>query len=407
MSSAAAGPPMLAARCNGREGEVSMLSALAISGYRSLRDVRVALGPLNVVTGANGSGKSSLYRALRLLAEVAQGRVGASLAAEGGIGSVLWAGPATVTGAMRRGEQPVQGQTRRGPVSLKLGFSAEDYGYAIDLGLPILQRSMFFRDPEIKAEAAWTGERLSRANAFAMREGPLARVLSEAGRWRQAASALAPTDSLMTHCADPLGAPELLLLRDRMRAWRFYDTLRVDRGAPARRPQVGTRTPVLAGDGADLAAAVQTVREIGDARALDAAVADAFPGAAVSVTDRDGLFALEMRQPGLLRPLGAAELSEGTLRYLLLAAALLSPRPPPLMVLNEPEASLHPELIAPLARLIAGAAARSQTVVVSHAPALVAALGAVPGARAFVLEKRLGETVMEGEPALGWRWPGR
>ena len=50
-----------------------MLSALAIAGYRSLRDVRVALGPLNVVTGPNGSGKSSLYRALRLLAEVPRG----------------------------------------------------------------------------------------------------------------------------------------------------------------------------------------------------------------------------------------------------------------------------------------------------------------------------------------------
>ena len=62
-----------------------MISTLAVSGYRSLRDVRLELGPLNVVTGANGAGKSSLYRALRLLADVAQGRVVASLAAEGGM----------------------------------------------------------------------------------------------------------------------------------------------------------------------------------------------------------------------------------------------------------------------------------------------------------------------------------
>jgi predicted ATPase len=48
-----------------------MMTRLAISGYRSLRDVRLALGELNVVTGANGSGKSSLYRALKLLAEIA------------------------------------------------------------------------------------------------------------------------------------------------------------------------------------------------------------------------------------------------------------------------------------------------------------------------------------------------
>jgi len=61
-----------------------MITKIAISGYRSLRDVRIALGALNVVTGANGSGKSSLYRALRLLADVAQGRIIQSLAAEGG-----------------------------------------------------------------------------------------------------------------------------------------------------------------------------------------------------------------------------------------------------------------------------------------------------------------------------------
>jgi predicted ATPase len=50
-----------------------MITKLAISGYRSPRDVRLGLGALNVVTGANGSGKSSLYRAVRLLADIAQG----------------------------------------------------------------------------------------------------------------------------------------------------------------------------------------------------------------------------------------------------------------------------------------------------------------------------------------------
>ena len=66
---------------------------LAIAGYRSLRDIRVSLAALNVVTGANGSGKSSLYRALRLLADIAQGRIIQSLAGEGGLHSTLWAGP--------------------------------------------------------------------------------------------------------------------------------------------------------------------------------------------------------------------------------------------------------------------------------------------------------------------------
>jgi len=70
-----------------------MITRLAISGYRSLREIKVTLGALNIVTGANGSGKSSLYRALRLLADIAQGRIIQSLAAEGGLESTLWAGP--------------------------------------------------------------------------------------------------------------------------------------------------------------------------------------------------------------------------------------------------------------------------------------------------------------------------
>ena len=70
-------------------GRCVMMTRLAISGYRSLRDIRVPLGALNVVTGANGSGKSSLYRALKLLADIAQGRVIQSLATEGGLQSTL------------------------------------------------------------------------------------------------------------------------------------------------------------------------------------------------------------------------------------------------------------------------------------------------------------------------------
>jgi predicted ATPase len=385
-----------------------MITRLAISGYRSLREIRVPLGALNVVTGANGSGKSSLYRALKLLADIAQGRIIQSLAAEGGLQSTLWAGPEAFSRAMKAGTQPVQGLVRKNPISLKLGFSGDDYGYAIDLGLPSPDSgSTFLNDPAIKVESLWTGERLGRANAFAIRTGPYVRIRNDNGEWREAYEHLAPFDSMMTHCSDPREALELLLLRERMRDWRFYDHLRTDRDAPSRKPQVGTYTPVLASDGSDLAAAVQTIRQIGAAEDMDAAIADAFSGARVGVSGTDGYLEIEMRQHGLLRPLKASELSDGTLRYLLLVAALLSPRPPALMVLNEPETSLHPELLPPLARLIAQASKRSQVVVVSHAVALVSALDADADCRQIVLEKQLGETVVtEGTPP-DWTWPSR
>jgi predicted ATPase len=256
-------------------------------------------------------------------------------------------------------------------------------------------------------ESLWAGEALSPRNLFAERRGPHVRIRGEAGAWTDIVRGQASVDSMMTHCADPRDGLELLLLRERMRAWRFYDQLRTDQQAPARRPQVGTYTPVLADDGGDLAAAIRTIVEIGDGGGLDRAVDDAFPGARLAVTVSDGYFELEMRQHGLLRPLKAAELSDGTLRYLLLIAALLSPRPPPLMVLNEPEASLHPDLLAPLARLVARAAAASQIVLVSHAEPLVAALEREAGCRRIVLEKQLGETLIKDRESPAWTWPSR
>lgn len=386
---------------------MTIITRLCISGYRSLRDVRLEVGPLTVVTGANGSGKSSLYRALRLLADVAQGRIIQSLAIEGGLQSALWAGPEAFSRSMKAGTRPVQGTVRQGPVSLKLGFSSDDYGYAIDLGLPVpVPPSRFDRDPEIKAESLWTGAVMGRSNVFAQRKGPSVSLRNQEGAWRSVMTDLNTYDSMLTHCADPRDAAELLLLRESMRGWRFYDHFRTDSDAPARRRQVGTRTPVLASDGADLAAAIATIQEVGADDELATAIADAFPGGSIDVHDSGGAFEIEMRQHGLLRSLGAAELSDGTLRYLLLVAALLSPRPPTLMILNEPETSLHPDLLPALARLIASASRHSQIIVVSHAAALVTALQ-TSGARRIVLEKKLGETVAPDAERPAWNWPSR
>jgi predicted ATPase len=386
-----------------------MISRLAIAGYRSLRDVRLGLGQLNIVTGANGSGKSSLYRALRLLADIAQGRIIQSLAMEGGLSSTLWAGPEKFSREMKVGVQPIQGLVRKGPTSLRLGFSSEDYGYAVDLGLPIPQKppSAFMRDPEIKAECLWTGELLGRANAFAQRRGALVQIRDTSGQWREAAHNLMSFDSMISHYSDPREAPELLRVRELMRDWRFYDGFRTDTGVPARRRQIGTYTPVLGDDGADLAAAFQTILEIGGADDLEAAISDAFPGASIEVSITDGYFELAMRQRGLLRPLALSELSDGTLRYLLLVTALLSPRPPELLVLNEPEASLHPDLLPALARLIAQASERSQVIVVSHAGDLVDALTVDLGGKRIMLDKQLGETTILDEDMPSWTWPSR
>jgi predicted ATPase len=387
-----------------------MLTAVAIANYRSLRDIIVPLQNINVVTGANGSGKSSFYRALRLLGDTAQGRVVPSLAREGGLQSTLWAGPESVSRAVRRGDFPVEGTPRQKVVNLRMGFAGDEFGYLIDLGLPKpTMLSAFTLDPEIKRECIWHGPVLRPGSILVDRQGPLVRIRDEKGAWNVATKTLAVFDSMMTHVSDPRNAPETLVLRESIRAWRFYDHFRTDADAPARLTHIGTRTPILGNDGADLAAALETIREIGETQALADAVSDAFPKSELSITNTAGRFTLFMKQHGLLRPLEAAELSDGTLRYLLWIAALLTPRPPALMVLNEPETSLHPDLLPPLARLIVRAAERSQVIVVTHAAHLIEVLRR-HGCNSITLEKSFGETTIAGADDMdipAWHWPSR
>ncbi|HEX8954710.1 MAG TPA: AAA family ATPase [Burkholderiaceae bacterium] len=389
-----------------------MLTTLAIANYRSLRDFIIPLGQLNVITGPNGSGKSSVYRALRLLAETAQGRVIAALAREGGLASTLWAGPEEISRAMRQGSQPVQGTAhRKEPVNLRLGFASDTVGYLVDFGLPPPRKpaSPFQLDPEIKRECIWGGPFLRRAALLVDRQGALVRIKDGEGEWQNAGANIANYESMLMHFSDPRLAPEMLELRERVRSWRFYDHFRTDAEAPARMPQIGTHTPVLSNDGHDLAAAIQTIEEIGDSAFLADAVNDAFPGASLEVIVNDGRFELTMQQSGLLRPLRMGELSDGTLRYLLWVAALLTPRPPELLVLNEPETSLHPDLLPPLGRLIAKAAQKTQVIVVSHANRLIASLDEEECNR-ISLEKEYGETRVVGLGELekpGWHWVTR
>ncbi|MBB5873192.1 putative ATPase [Allocatelliglobosispora scoriae] len=392
-----------------------MITALAVENYRSLRRLIVPLGRLNIVTGANGSGKSSLYRALRLLADSSRNGAIAALAQEGGLPSALWAGPEKLGRSVREGRHPVQGTVSTGPARLLLGFAGDEFGYAVDLGMPVGTHSAFNLDPEIKREVIWTGPILRPATLLTERGGTVVRIRSADGSWQEKHSFVQPFDSMLSELADPQRAPDILRVREALRSWRFYDHVRTDARAPARSAQIGTRTPVLSHDGSDVAAALQTILEIGDRAALEAAVERAFPGSEVEIRNSDGRFELTLHQHGLLRPLRAPELSDGTLRYLLWIAALLTPRPPALLVLNEPETSLHPELLRPLAELVITAARHTQVVVVTHSRPFAAALeqsAAANGTDAHLIElvKEFGQTTVADQGILDeppWQWPKR
>src|SRR5829696_3215342 len=94
------------------------IRALHVSGYRSVRDVRLALSRLNVLVGPNGCGKTNLYRAMYLLAAAAGGHLARTLADEGGMPSALWAGARA-----------------KGPVRMTLGVELDEVTYELAAGL--------------------------------------------------------------------------------------------------------------------------------------------------------------------------------------------------------------------------------------------------------------------------------
>ena len=145
-----------------------MIRTVAVQGYRSLRDLLLPLGQLSVITGANGSGKSSVYRSLRLLADAALNSVVASLAREGGLPSTFWAGPETIARGVRQRTYAVEPLAKRKVASLKLGFGGDTYGYSIDLGYPPPPppATMFGLDPHVKRECIWHGGAYRKAAAL-------------------------------------------------------------------------------------------------------------------------------------------------------------------------------------------------------------------------------------------------
>ena len=309
------------------------------------------------------------------------------MADEGGLPSLLWAG----------------GRKHKERARVELEARWDELGYSLSLGLePPPTRFPF--DPHVKEERV----RYDGAELCQRGEGS-ATARDADGNRAIFPFSLEHNRSILVQLVEPHRFPVLSTLRQLLGGWRFYHHLRSDPEAPSRRPRLGMRTTVLAGDGRDLAAALATIYDIGDGARLDGHVERAFPGAGIEIVD-DGRaqLALQMRVPGVHRPLEAGELSDGTLRYLCLIAALLSPRPAPLLVLNEPETSLHPDLFAPLGDLILDAATRSQLLVTTHAEPLVARLSKARDVRLVELRRDAAETLIaqrvetgHGQRALG------
>jgi predicted ATPase len=367
-----------------------------VTGYRSVRNLRLHLSQINVLTGANATGKTNLYNSVFLLAKAAAGGFAQVIAEEGGMPSVLWAGA-------RKSRS--MGTIRMEGVRMTLGIKTDTFSYELICGLPKQssgEKSAFSLDPEVKEERVWMDAPHGLKVTFFERSPKGAWILDNDERLADYSGELLPTESVLSQLREPHRYPELSSLRTEMSRWRFYHHFRTDAESPLRHPQVGVRTPVLAHDGRDLAAALQTINEVGQSQDLHEAIRQAFPGASLEIEhDEDnGMFAVLLRMPGLRRPLRARELSDGTLRYLCLLAALLSPHPPSLLALNEPETSLHPDLLEPLAKQLVNAAKYSQLWVVTHSQRLAELVEKFSGEAPISLEITAGETRVMGQRML-------
>jgi predicted ATPase len=358
------------------------IRTLFVRGYRSIQRLHVRLGQVNVIVGPNASGKSNLYRSLYLLAAAAEGRLARTLAEEGGMPSVLWAG-----------------EQRKGlPRRFTLDVRSDEWSYEFACGLSAPSSSAFVSDPFVRHERlSFLGT--GRPVDFCTRTNGSAPLRDELGGRVNFPMALSDSESILSELREPHRYPELSQMRSTLLGWRFYHQFRTDADSPLRRPQIAVRTPVLGHDGQDLAAALATVEEIGDSDALAAAVDQAFPGSRLEVTSSPLGMRLELAMPEFRRRFQAYELSDGTLKYLCLMAALLSPRPPGLLALNEPDANLHPQLFEPLAEMLAYAAKQSQLWITTHSDRLAHLIQARTQATPIGLEKRDGATMVVGSNA--------
>ncbi len=367
-----------------------------VRGFRSLKSLSYPLSSLDVFLGANGVGKSNLYRGLELLRFAAMNDLGRSLAEEG-MPDALWAGP-------RKAKAPAQ-------ITLSVGLMASEkdqfrYEYEVVIGLPPPPpwntTASFDLEPQIKAESLALLIR-GRGTRLLERRGRSVMARTEDRGWDKVDIDLLESETVLGRLEDSARFSELDLVRRTLLAWRFYHQVRTDADSHLRRPCVAVATPSLASDGSNLAAVFATLAHVRqDTTELDSAVQAAFPGARLVMPKpgRDASFAMifpEFPQ----RQFAAAELSDGTLRFLALAGALLAYRLPPFIALNEPEASLHPDLMEPLAGMVVNAAKRSQVWLVTHSERLAQAVTAAGGAKVRTVVKTDGATTIESLKAWG------
>lgn len=328
------------------------LRRIEIGGFRRLAQVEIEVRPLMVLIGANGVGKTSLLDALSLLSASASGRLNLELSRLGGVGSLLTRGKAS---NLRWGaDMEVPGYQ---PLRYEVSVEPAGGSYAIDRET-LTQRRKGYAQPFKHIDSS---------------RGEIKYHDIEQKRWVRPDWEHSPLETSLAQVPKMYRQPEDL--RRTLATATHYHALDVSPRAPVKLPQAMKPVSLPGADGEDLVPYLYYLRETDPDRfemiedsvraAFPAFQAFGFPPAAA------GMLSLTWKDRAFNKPLYIHELSEGTLRFLWLAALLQSPELSTITMIDEPEISLHPELLGLLADLMRGASKRTQVIVATHSDRLI------------------------------------
>ncbi len=311
------------------------LKKLTIKGFKSIESlVDFEMRPLNVLIGANGAGKSNFVDFFRMLRAMALEGLQKFILERGGADGFLYLGPKQTS-----------------EISGDLGFDGREF----HLGLRAI--------PESKIMIVREG--VETADALDVRAGGLESGLKS----------ISLEGSKIIKGVPEIWRPVYEAVVD-WAVYHFHDTTNL---APMRRHQSAYDNKLLRGDASNIAAFLLQLREkhkgsydlIRDTVRLIAPFFDDFI-LEIETFGPEEKVKLAWRQKGSDFPFQSYHLSDGTIRFICLATALLQPDLPATMVIDEPELGLHPDAIGMLAGLIRSAATRTQIIVTTQSPGLLA-----------------------------------
>jgi predicted ATPase len=331
---------------------VSRFEEVTIKGFRRLGNIELELRPLSVMIGANGIGKTSVLDVFSLLASSAQGSLNAAISELGGL-------PALMT--YDRAEELEFGISmdvqRYEPLRYLLRIKPQGSSYVIEEEV-LSQVRQHGRGPFKHIDSYGTTIKY-----YEVSQNRLIRPTWEHN----------PLETSLSQVPKMFQEPEEF--RRRLASSTFYHVLNVEPRSPVRLPQPMRPAALPGKNGEDLVSCLFYLRETDRDRfeAIEDALHTAFPG--FERLDfppvAAGTLAMSWRDKGFSKPLYMNQLSEGMLRFLWLVTLLQSPGLTALTLIDEPEVSLHPELLSLLADLFREASRRTQLVIATHSDRLV------------------------------------